>query len=142
MIAGATKTLKIKGIKNPVWESDNTSVVTVNKNKLTAVSAGYATLKTTYEGETYRVYVYVEDIALDMRDVVQKGKNKYTMSLETGDERSVFFKDISHDVVFISNKSEVAYVDEDGYLIARKAGKAKLTAKVNGKTITLNVTVK
>lgn len=36
----------------------------------------------------------------------------------------------------------IAYVDEDYVLHAQDTGKSKITAKVNGKTITINVTVK
>ena len=39
-----------------------------------------------------------------------------------------------------SSKGEVAYWDDDA-IVAQMPGKAKLTAKVNGKTITINVTV-
>ncbi len=140
MTEGSTKTLKIKGLKNPMWESDDTSIVTVEKNKITGVSTGSAMLTTTYENEIYRVYVSVEDITPDIRGIVKKGKNKYTISLDVDDYRGLYM-DIRQDVVFISNKSEIAYIDSTGYLIARKAGKAKLTAKLNGKTVTINVTV-
>nr|MCR4642806.1 hypothetical protein [Lachnospiraceae bacterium] len=55
---------------------------------------------------------------------------------------------ITQDVVFKSSKSSVAFVsplpEEDGnYMItARGKGTAKLTAKVNGKSITITVKVK
>ncbi|MCR5250074.1 MAG: Ig-like domain-containing protein [Lachnospiraceae bacterium] len=139
---GAKKPLKIKGLKKAVWESDDNTVATVVNNKIVAGKPGYAFLSSTYEGKTYHIHVYVEAIDLDMRDIVQKGKNKYTITMVAGDDTSVDFKYLKHDYVFTSNKSEIAYVDKTGYLVARKAGKAKLTAKVNGKTVTITVTVK
>ena len=54
----------------------------------------------------------------------------------------VKFAKIYRNVQFKSNKPEKAFVDEDGYIRARGDGKAKLTAKVNGTTVTINVTVK
>ncbi len=41
-----------------------------------------------------------------------------------------------------SNKPKVAFVDENGYVYARKTGKAVISAKVNGKTYKITITVK
>ncbi len=141
--AGLSKTLKVKGLKNPVWESDDTSIVTVNKNKITGVAKGMACLTTTVGEKKYYVYVRVDDLTLDDNDFTSTGKNKYSITMNAGDTESVYFSDIYQDVVFTTTKSEIAYISNDtGTLIARKPGKAKLTAKVNGKPITINVTVK
>ena len=40
-----------------------------------------------------------------------------------------------------SSKSNRAFVDEDNVLVARNTGKTKLTAKINGKTLTIDVNV-
>ena len=44
-------------------------------------------------------------------------------------------------VIFKSSKPDIAFMDENGQVVARRKGKAKFTAKINGKTITINVTV-
>ncbi|MBQ9867751.1 MAG: Ig-like domain-containing protein [Lachnospiraceae bacterium] len=143
MTVGASKTVKIKGLKNPVWESDDTSIVTVNKNKITAVAKGMACLTTTAGEKKYYVYVRVEDLTLDDNDFTSIGKNKYSITMNAGDTEWVDFDGIYQDVVFTSTKSEIAYISNNTEnLVARKPGKAKITAKVNGKPITIMVTVK
>ena len=61
--------------------------------------------------------------------------------MKTGDTVELLPAKLYQPLVFKSNKSEIAYADEDGVLTARSAGTAKLTAKVNGKTITVTVKV-
>ena len=45
-------------------------------------------------------------------------------------------------VVFKSSKPATAYVDECGVIHAIGSGKTKLTAKINGKSVTITVQVK
>ena len=65
------------------------------------------------------------------------------MNLKKGAETDIAFEglDPEHTVVFKNSKPDVAFIDEEGHVAARKAGKAKFTAKVNGQTITVEVKV-
>ena len=44
--------------------------------------------------------------------------------------------------MFKSSKPDIAFIDEHLNVVIRNKGKAKFTAKVNGKTITISVNVK
>ena len=137
-----TKTLKIKGLRNPLWESSDTSVITVNRNKVTAVSAGHAYLTTNYNGQDYTVEYFVEDPVLSAEGLQRvRLTNKYTMTMHAGEEEELNFNSIEQSVIFKSSKPEVAYVTSDGVVIARKSGKTTLTTKINGKTISISLTV-
>ncbi|MCR4641526.1 MAG: Ig-like domain-containing protein [Lachnospiraceae bacterium] len=142
LTVGTTKTLKVKGLKNPVWESSDTSIISVDKNKVSAVSVGHAYLTTNYQGQEYTVEYFVEDPVLSAEGLQRvRLTNKYNITMNAGDERELKFNSITQSVIFKSSKPEVAYVTSDGIVVARKPGKTTLTAKVNGKTISIKVTV-
>ena len=44
-------------------------------------------------------------------------------------------------ILYRSNKNNIAFVDEYGVITARRSGKAVITAKVNGKRVTITVNV-
>ncbi|MCR5250046.1 MAG: Ig-like domain-containing protein [Lachnospiraceae bacterium] len=144
---GATnKAIKVKGLKKANWEVESgTSVSIGKKNKLTAEAVGVSVIKATVDGTDYRITVIVEDPVITAADITAaKGKNKYDAKLGIGYEKKITFRGLSFDdperqVVFKSSKPAVAFVDCDGTLKVRSKGKAKLTAKVNGTTITINV---
>lgn len=138
----SSKTLKKYGVKGYLdWNIEDNTIVEVNKNKVTAKAAGSTELTAQYEGFSYKVIVYVEDIALATDDKLTGKSNKYSVSMKTGDTIELLPVKLYQPMIFKSNKSEVAYADEDGLLTARSAGTAKLTAKVNGKTVTVTVKV-
>ncbi len=142
MTLNAKKTISIKGLKKVTWVSDDETIVSVaKKNKLTALATGETVLRTEYEGKEYRIRVYVEDPTITTKEILNSGKNKYKLTLAPGASSLIEFTSVNQTVIFKSSKGEVAYADADGTIIANKPGKAKLTAKVNGKTITITVTV-
>ncbi|MBR5422008.1 MAG: Ig-like domain-containing protein [Lachnospiraceae bacterium] len=143
---GESKKLSVKGLKKVQWEVESgTAVSFVKKNKLKADSVGTAVVYTTYKDTVYRIRVIVEDPAITTEGIAAaRGKNKYTAALKVGDKKKIAFAGISFEdperqIVFKSNKPSVAFVDTDGTLVVRGKGKARLTAKLNGKTITINV---
>ncbi len=139
----AKKTISIKGLKKVIWVSDDESIAAISKNnKLTAEAAGETMLRAEYDGREYRIKVFVEDPEILPGAIQNTGKNKYSLTLKPGEEAKIAFKSIAQPVIFKSNKGETAYVCADGTIKANRSGKAKLTAKVNGKTITINVIVK
>ena len=121
--------------------SDNEGVVSVSGKKITAVAPGDATISTEYEGQTYYIDVYVENPAIVSSVIVSSGKNKYNVKLSRGEAANIEFEDMERDVIFKSSKADIAFADENMVIWGARPGKAKLTAKVNGKTITINVTV-
>ena len=74
------------------------------------------------------------------------GNEFYVVDFDWGD--TYFFRNkdkafafAKQAVVFKSSKPESAFVDENGHVIARKKGKSKFTARINGKTVTIHVIV-
>ncbi len=141
MTVDTTKTISIKGVKDVEWVSDNEGVVSVSGKKITAVAPGDATISTEYEGQTYYIDVYVENPAIVSSVIVSSGKNKYNVKLSQGEAANIEFEDMERDVIFKSSKADIAFADENMVIWGARPGKAKLTAKINGKTITINVTV-
>ena len=136
------KTISIKGVKKVTWVSDDEKIVSVTKkNKITANATGETVLRTQYEGKEYRIHVFVEDPTITTKDIRSAGKNKYNVNLKSGDMTKIAYSSIDQSVVFKSSKGEAAYVDADGTLHANRPGKAKLTAKINGKAVRIVVTV-
>ncbi|MBR6258054.1 MAG: InlB B-repeat-containing protein [Lachnospiraceae bacterium] len=143
---GDSKKLSIKGIKKPVWTASTEGIVSFKgKKKVTGAAAGFTTLTTTAGDNTYTVETYVEDLKLsDSENRLTSDKaNKYKLSLNNGDSTIILLdSSVDQSVVFKSNKADVAFVDEEGCVIARSKGKCKITTKIDGKTITINVEVK
>ena len=144
---GASKSVSIKGLSKPDWQlaegSEEGIVEIIKGKKIKGKAAGTVTL---VSGD-YKVDVTVEDPSIVGADA--KKPYKLTMDgLTAGDTRSLKLTAVSQDVVFKSNKSNVAFIsaepDADGnYTItARGKGTAKITTKVNGKSLTITVKVK
>ena len=57
-------------------------------------------------------------------------------------EHEIALHYVDQPVIYKSSKPEIAFIDENGNIEARGKGKAKFTAKVNGKAITISVNVK
>ncbi|MBP5609487.1 MAG: Ig-like domain-containing protein [Lachnospiraceae bacterium] len=145
---GSKKTVNIKGLRKVEWESSEASVVSVSKkNKLKAEAVGTAELSTVYDGKTYIIHVTVEDPVF-ITEGIRGSKNKYSVSMKVADVKQLdlkapgFDKPDTRQLAFKSSKPSVAFIDEQGRLIAIGKGKTKLTAKINGKNVTLSVTVK
>lgn len=143
---GAKKTISIKGLNKVEWVSMDSEIVKVdekNKRKITAVKSGATILKATVsEEEIYLIHVTVDNITLTGEGLAAaKGANKYDLTIKAGETAKLAFTDIYQTWVFKSSKPDIAFIDEDGNVYARSAGKAKFTAKINGKTVTVNVKV-
>ncbi len=154
---GKKKTLKFTSVKNVQgkWSSSDSSVVNVNeKGAVTALKTGEAVITCTYNptgvegaGFTYVTRFYVEDPDMGATTGLSKVKNtSYTYNTTVGTTLPLRFTQNSsyavyQSVAFKSSKPAVAYVDECGVLHAIGSGKTKLTAKINGKTISITVNV-
>ena len=145
------KTLKMYGTKGKLdWKAydpedlskEISGVVAIKGNKITGGAVGKAVLKAEYEGFTYLVDVYVEDPSLKIEGELKGKPASAKWETTPGQTLTIVQTGVYQEVLFTSNKSSVAFVDEEGVIHARSKGKAKITAKVNGKRLTINVTVK
>ena len=144
MNVGKSRTLKIKNVKIAQWSSGNTNIATVDdKGHAKAVAAGTCTIVgADKDFNEYFMDVCVEDIAIVNPEIsAGKSANKYNVTMTVGQATKIQFKAVGQKVMFKSNKGEVAYVNEAGEICAQTAGVAKLTGKINGKTVTIKVTV-
>ncbi len=136
---GKSKSIKIKGLKKTVWNQVAGEEGVVDIIKGSKIKALDKTGTVILQCEDYQLYVVVEDPS------IVGGDKPYstTLTLTKGTASQVQLKSIADpsNVYFKSNKSHIAYCDENGYIHARGTGKAKLTAKINGKTVTVNVIV-
>ena len=145
MTAGVKKNVKISGVKISEWtvsESDKDKFE-IKKTYVTPKEPGeYELTGKDKSGSVYAVYVYVEDFELDPSVFTKKKTNVYNITLNVGQSADILFKHGYQNPVFKASKGAVAYADEDNTIHAQSVGKSTLKAKVNGKTITINVTVK
>ena len=110
--------------------------------KFTAKSAGKTVLSASENDIKYTIDFYAEDITVKGDKISNANKNKYTINdLKVGTATDISLPGVKQDVVFKSSKPDVVFIDEKGHIEARSKGKAKLTTKINGKTITITVSV-
>lgn len=144
MTVNDKKSLSVKGVKIVEWTSSDDTVVKIDKKKAVALKTGFAQLlgKDKDGKVIYNLYTYVEDPAITATGITPAGKNKYTVDLKKGESAQIVFNKIFQGpVIFKSSKGEIAYADENGKIHAQNVGKSKLTVKINGKTVTIKVTV-
>lgn len=132
--AGQSKTLSVSGTTETVqWSSDNTSVATVNSSgKVTAKKAGKATITAKVGSITLTCNVTVKKPVISTKAFTITAGQKRTLKV-TGKAGKVTWK---------TSKKSVATVSSKGVVTAKKAGKAKITASVDGCKLTCTVTVK
>ena len=82
--------------------------------------------------------VYAEDDNTDV--LLMTGEVTSGNSLEISIQGSGEARD-TQPVIFKSSKNNVAYMDDNGLIHARGKGTAKITAKVNGKTVKITIKV-
>lgn len=137
-IVNGKKTIKLKGVKGTWGVVSGNAATMLSKNKVGAGSSkGEAVLK---NGD-YTINFYAEDIAVSGEKVEGGNKNKYTINLSKGESTDITMPGVYQDVIFKSSKPEVAFIDEEGHVVANSTGSAKLTAKIDGKTVTITVKV-
>ena len=152
--SGKKKTLKFASVKNTKaedWSTGDSQVADVNnKGVVNALSVGETEISCTYNpygiegaGFTYSAMVYVENPGIDLPS---SKANAYKVDAKQGDRIAIdFYSDdiygIYQPVIFKSSKPTVAFVDEYGIIRAGDPGSAKLSTKINGKTITIKVNV-
>lgn len=132
--AGQSKTLTVSGTTEAVsWSSSNKAVATVNSSgKVTAKKTGSATITATVGSTKLTCSVTVKKPVISAKAFTITAGQKKTLKV-TGNAGKVTWK---------TSKSSVATVSSKGVVTAKKAGKAKITASVDGCKLTCTVTVK
>ncbi len=120
----------------------NTDIATVNKNVITGVYAGTATIS--QNGYTYNVYVDYPAPVDDGEKIIKsevKNKESYLLKLNKGEIYNLSLPLVNQNVSWKSSNKKTVTVNEKGDVYALKAGKATLTAKVNKTSVKVNVEV-
>ena len=136
----SSKTIKIYGTKGALaWRGD-VNGLQITKNKIKALSSGMRTITAQYENFEYKVIIYAEDPSIVTKEI-SGAYPKYTLQMKVGETVAITEKETYQNILYRSNKNNIAFVDEAGVITARSSGKATITAKVNGKKITIVVNV-
>lgn len=127
------------------WSSEDSSVITVDKGEVTAISPGTATITASYGGKTANLKVEVKEEKKIKRMVV----NKRTVTLTEGKQQeislTVYYQDNSRTVItdkaeWVSSDEQVATV-QNGVITAVASGTATIKAKYKGRSVSIKVTV-
>ena len=129
---GKKITLTLSGAKVKKWTTSNKAVAVVKDGVVTGKKAGTVTIKAVTATKKYACKVTV-------RNPARLSKTK--VSLEEGRSVTLKVKNVTGKVTWKSKNTAVAKVSSKGKVTAKKAGTAKITATVYGKTLTCNVTV-
>ncbi|MEK4108971.1 uncharacterized protein YjdB [Paenibacillus sp. DS2363] len=124
------------------WTSSNPDVVYVSNGDLIAYKSGTATITVAYGGKTVKFTVNV-----DVADKYEMDKKKASVAVGGTTSAKVLAlygetsKDISEDATWSSSSDKIAEVDSKGVITGVATGKVTITAKIEGKTLTLPVEV-
>ena len=125
------------------WSSSDESVADVDDDgKITAVAAGSATITADVDGTALTCEVTVEDSGEEK----EPSLNKTSLSLKVGASEKLKVQNLpdgvdEKDIVWTSGDEKIATVSDAGLVRAVAAGKATVSADVNGITLTCEVTV-
>ncbi|CAM4423470.1 Ig-like domain-containing protein [Paenibacillus xylanexedens] len=137
-IDGSTEVVTSKA----TWTSSNADVVYVSNGDLIAYKSGTATISVTYGGKTAKFTVNV-----DVPDKYEMDKKKASVAVGGTTSAKVLAlygetsKDVSEDATWSSSSDKIAEVDSKGVITGVATGKATITAKIEGKTLTLPIEV-
>lgn len=132
---GDTVTLKLTGTTlKKTWSSSNKKVATVTKKGVVkGKSAGTATITVKYGKNSKKCKVTVKKApALNVK----------TATINVNKTKKLVVQRPIGAVKWTTSNKNVATVSAKGIVTGKKAGSAKITAKVNGRTLTCKVTIK
>ncbi|MFS0873417.1 Ig-like domain-containing protein [Paenibacillus xylanilyticus] len=124
------------------WTSSDEDIVYVSEGKLTAYKSGQATITVAYGGKTAKITVSVD--VPDKYEMQNKKKSIGVGDTFTAEVLAVYgntSKVVTEDVEWSSSSDKIAEVSKDGEVKGIAVGKATITAKVDGKTLTMSVEV-
>ncbi|MCR4745712.1 MAG: Ig-like domain-containing protein [Lachnospiraceae bacterium] len=131
---------KIKGVKRKGDVSiANTDIAVVSGANVYGVYAGNT--KLTVDSKTVNLHVEYPEIAGIDSQISQNKPGKYSLSIYRGQVYTLHTPMVDKQINWkVSNKS-VAAVNENGEIYGKKAGKTKVTAKINKKKVSVEVNV-
>ncbi len=164
LVPGKKATIGYYQVKNKNatdWSSSNTAVSMGDNGKVTAASSipqgesqmsrvtctynPYSDPQYKTSGFKFTTLVYVENPALTV-DSKLKNDTKpgnYVLELNRGEKYDgLKVTGLVQQAIFMSSKKNVAFVDENGMVYARSSGKAKISMKIKGRAINVNVIVR
>ena len=143
---GGSTTLSVKGydadgvemtLDNLQWKSNNYSVASIDENGVVRTyKSGTAFIIASIGAISDTCVILVKDHVYTLADVVKVTVNKDTLNLETGQSGALSVKGFAFDgteialknILWKSNDSSVAIVDENGLVKAQKKGTVLITA--------------
>lgn len=130
---GETFTLKVNGTKKKVtWTSSNKAIATVNRNgKVIAKKAGSAVITAKVNKKKFNCKITVKEPSISRK----------TISLKVGSSATLKMNGAKVKVTWSTSNKSVATVNSSGKVVAKKAGKAVITATVAGRKYKCTVTV-
>jgi len=135
---------KVTNSKADSWKSSNENAVkfatTKKDGKVKGVGCGMSNISCVYKGFTFTTPVYVEDpvMVFGGKEVKNKGKDE----MKVGEMKQLKVNNTYQTLNFKSSKQATAFVDENGFVYARKKGKANISTKINGTTYQIAIEVK
>ena len=143
---GKTDTIKFPKVTNKKadwWKSSNEKAATVDTSKkdgkVKGIDYGTSDISCLYKGFTFNTPVYVEDPKMVFGG--KEVKNKEKLEMKVGDMKQLKINKTYQTLNFKSSKQANAFVDENGFVYARKKGKANISTKINGTTYQIAITV-
>jgi len=121
--------------------TDNGVIRIDGKGKIKGLSVGNTKVTCAYEGFTFESFVYVEnpDIVTDQK--MTRNGNKLELKVPANGVYIIKLKDVYQTPLWNSKNRNIALVDENGTIYARKSGNTIISTKINGKTVKINVKV-
>ena len=144
---GKTDTIKFPKVTNKNadwWKSSNENAATVDTvkktGKVTAKAYGRSDISCLYKGFTFNTTAYIEDPEMIFAGKTINIKDKVEM--KAGEMKQFKVSKVYQTLNYKSSKQAVVFVDENGFVYARKPGKATISTKINGATYKFTVEVK
>ena len=145
---GKTETIRFPKVKNKDakdWTSTDEEKAEVektgkNSGKVKGISYGSSVISCSYNGFIFKTTAYIEDPELVFEG--QTIKNKAKLEMTVGQMKQFKVNKIYQTLNYKSSKPASAFIDENGFVYARKKGKATISTKINGTTYKFTVEVK
>ena len=144
---GKTDTIKFPKVTNSKadrWTSSNENAAkfatTKKDGKVKGINYGRSDISCLYKGFTFNTTAYIEDPEMIFAGKTINSKDKVEMKV--GEMKQFKVNKVYQTLNYKSSKQATVFVDESGFVYARKPGKATISTKINGATYKFTVEVK
>ncbi len=134
LVVGQSVQLKLEGaFKTKVkWKSAKPKTASVDKNGMVkALRKGVVVISAKYKNKLYKCEITIESPRINRKNV----------TLTIGEMAKVSVRGTKLPVVWSSNNSKIASVNQNGMITAHKIGTTKIRTRVRGKLLTCKVNV-